>query len=52
MQNAVDECDGLTIHLDAQDRLEGWYGRFGFVRSGENFLEDGIAHVPMVRPSS
>lgn len=39
----------LPIVLDAQEPLEGWYGRYGFVRDGETFLEDGIAHVPMRR---
>lgn len=38
-----------TVVLDAQARLEPWYGRFGFARSGPNFLEDGIDHVPMMR---
>lgn len=38
-----------TVVLDAQARLEPWYGRFGFVRSGPNFLEDDIDHVPMTR---
>lgn len=38
-----------TVVLDAQSRLEQWYGRFGFARSGPNFLEDGIEHVPMTR---
>ncbi|MCW2604927.1 MAG: hypothetical protein JWN61_3062 [Pseudonocardiales bacterium] len=38
-----------TVVLDAQARLEPWYARFGFVRSGPNFLEDNIDHVPMTR---
>lgn len=33
---------------DAQSHLEQWYGRFGFVRDGAEFVEDGIPHVPMV----
>jgi ElaA protein len=40
------------VRLDAQAPLEGWYGRFGFARSGANFVEDGIAHVPMRRTSA
>ncbi len=40
--------DGPAV-LDAQEHLEGWYGRFGFERSGPSFLEDGIPHVPMRR---
>ena len=35
------------VVLDAQSHLEGWYARFGFVRTGEEFLDDGIPHVPM-----
>lgn len=33
---------------DAQAHLEDWYARFGFVREGDEFVEDGIPHVPMV----
>lgn len=39
----------VGLVLDAQAHLEGWYARFGFARSGEPFLEDGIPHVPMSR---
>lgn len=35
--------------LDGQIQLESWYARFGFVRDGEDFDEDGIAHLPMRR---
>jgi ElaA protein len=35
--------------LKAQARLAGWYGIFGFRTSGPDFVEDGIAHVPMRR---
>lgn len=38
-----------TFVLSAQSHLADWYGTFGFVRSGEEFLEDGIPHVPMTR---
>jgi len=36
--------------LDAQSYLARWYERFGFVPDGDEFVEDGIAHVPMRRP--
>jgi len=36
-----------SIVLDAQSYLFDWYTRLGFSRSGEDFIEDGIAHVPM-----
>ena len=42
-------CDGVPITLGAQAHLEGWYARFGFVRSGPGYVEDGIPHVPMRR---
>lgn len=51
MQQAVDRSEGRTIRLDAQARLEPWYGRFGFVRSGAEFVEDDILHIPMTRPA-
>lgn len=37
----------VTIH--AQAHLADWYAGFGFVLDGQEFLEDGIPHVPMVR---
>jgi len=37
------------IVLDAQSYLVGWYERMGFGVSGPEFVEDGIAHVPMAR---
>jgi ElaA protein len=37
------------VVLDAQSHLEDWYTRFGFVRVGDEFLDDGIPHVPMRR---
>ncbi len=36
--------------LDAQSHLTGLYARHGFVQAGEEFVEDGIPHVPMRRP--
>jgi ElaA protein len=35
--------------LDAQTYLHDWYARFGFVRDGADYVEDGIPHVPMRR---
>jgi ElaA protein len=36
--------------MDAQSHLNGYYARFGFVRDGEDFVEDGILHTPLRRP--
>jgi ElaA protein len=49
MRAAISSAGERAIVLDAQAQLEGWYERLGFVRVGENFDEDGIAHVPMRR---
>jgi ElaA protein len=40
---------GAGVVLDAQAQLEPWYAERGFARAGEDFVEDGIAHVPMRR---
>lgn len=40
------------IVLNAQAHLERWYQRFGYLRTGPNFDDAGIAHVPMRRPAS
>lgn len=47
MQTALDVCPDRDIVLDAQAPLAPWYATFGFEIAGEEFLEDGIAHLPM-----
>jgi ElaA protein len=39
----------VPIWLGAQKYLERFYGSFGFVRDGEDYLEDDIPHLPMRR---
>jgi ElaA protein len=46
---SVISAAGGAIVLDAQAQLETWYETLGFTRSGDDFIEDGIAHVPMRR---
>jgi ElaA protein len=36
--------------LDAQTYLVHWYARLGYSPAGEEFVEDGIPHLPMRRP--
>ena len=43
---ALDSVSG-PVTIGAQAPLESWYARFGFVRSGPDYLEDGIPHLPM-----
>ncbi|WP_237478166.1 GNAT family N-acetyltransferase [Lichenibacterium dinghuense] len=36
------------VAIGAQARLERFYAGFGFVRRGEDYVEDGIAHCAML----
>ncbi|MDH6244959.1 GNAT family N-acetyltransferase [Mycobacterium sp. OTB74] len=49
MRAALAEVGDYPCHINAQTYLEKMYARHGFVRDGEEFLDDGIPHVPMVR---
>ena len=49
MKTAVARCGKRRIVLNAQSHLADWYTQFGFEVDGEEFLEVGIPHVPMVR---
>jgi ElaA protein len=40
---------GMPVYLSAQAHLQGYYGRYGFVVAGEEFVEDGIPHIGMRR---
>lgn len=51
VQRALDRIGHRRTEIGAQAYLEGWYSQFGFVRSGEDYVEDGILHLPMVRES-
>lgn len=42
---------GAPIRIGAQKYLERFYGDFGFARAGDDYLEDGIVHLEMVRPA-
>jgi ElaA protein len=45
------EYPALGIRLAAQKYLERFYSSFGFCSAGDDYLEDGIPHVPMYRAS-
>ena len=40
----------VPIYLSAQAHLQGYYGKYGFVVAGEEYLEDDIPHIGMRRP--
>ncbi|BBY78004.1 GNAT family N-acetyltransferase [Mycolicibacterium parafortuitum] len=50
LQAALAEVGDYPCHINAQTYLAEMYGRHGFVRDGEEFLDDGIPHVAMVKP--
>ena len=54
MRRAIDAIEAehgrVPIWLGAQKYLERFYASFGFARDGDDYDEDGIAHLPMRRP--
>ncbi|MBB2794690.1 UNVERIFIED_ORG: ElaA protein [Rhizobium pisi] len=53
MSEAISACERLypanPIALSAQAHLRRFYEAFGFVAASEEYLEDGIPHIDMVR---
>ena len=49
MQAALEQVGSRTSVLAAQSHLSDWYTRYGYVRDGDDFVEDGIQHTPMRR---
>lgn len=41
-----------AIYIGGQQYLEAFYATLGFVTRGAPYLEDGIAHVHMLRPAA
>ncbi len=40
---------GADIQIGAQSHLQAYYGRYGFAPSSEPYVEDGIAHIDLLR---
>jgi ElaA protein len=47
MASALERC-ARPVRIGAQSYLLGWYGAFGFLPDGPEYVEDGIPHTPMV----
>jgi ElaA protein len=47
VRRAIALAGGRPVVLAAQAHLAEWYGQFGFIRDGDDYLEDGIPHIPM-----
>ncbi|MFE0747455.1 GNAT family N-acetyltransferase [Gordonia sp. NPDC058843] len=49
MTAALDEVGERPCRIEAQAYLTEMYANFGFARDGDEYLEDGIPHVSMLR---
>ena len=52
LQAALADVGEYPCHINAQTYLVEMYSRHGFVVAGDEFVEDGIPHVPMLRARS
>jgi ElaA protein len=50
LRRAAELFGPVPIRIGAQKYLEQFYGGFGFVRASDDYDEDGIPHLEMVRP--
>ncbi|MNE89078.1 putative acyltransferase [compost metagenome] len=49
LKQAEKHWPDMPVYLSAQAHLQGYYGQYGFVVAGEEFVEDGIPHIGMRR---
>jgi ElaA protein len=53
MHRALERIDerfaGLPVRISAQAHLQAFYSSFGFAKVSEQYLEDGIPHLEMLR---
>lgn len=52
MEAALADVGGADSVLEAQSQVAGLYEIFGFTTEGEEYVEDGIAHITMRRPAT
>jgi ElaA protein len=52
LRAALAEVGDYPCRINAQAYLAEMYADHGFIRDGEDFVEDGVPHVPMLRPGS
>jgi ElaA protein len=54
MQQAIacvqQQWGAQPIRIGAQAHLEKFYGKLGFITASAPYMEDGIAHIEMLRP--
>jgi ElaA protein len=49
LRAALAEVGNYPCRINAQTYLAEMYSRFGFIRDGADFVDDGVPHVPMLR---
>jgi ElaA protein len=49
VRRALEAVGDVAVRMSAQAHLERFYGELGFVRASDNYLEDGIPHIEMLR---
>jgi ElaA protein len=49
VRKGLEAVGDVPVRIGAQVYLEKFYGEFGFCRTGEPYVEDGIPHIEMVR---
>ena len=49
LRAALAEVGDYPCRINAQVYLADMYAQHGFVRDGDDFLDDGVPHVPMLR---
>ena len=47
VKNCLENIIDKEIKISAQSYLKNFYGKYGFVAKGEEYLEDGIPHTAM-----
>jgi ElaA protein len=50
IENCLRLCGNKPIKIGAQLYLKSFYESFGFTVTGEEYLEDDILHIDMIRP--
>jgi len=52
---SIEACEQVfgvqPIRIGAQSHLQRFYGSFGFVPCSDEYVEDGIPHIDMLRPA-
>lgn len=52
LRAALAEVGEYPCRINAQTYLADMYAQHGFARDGDDFVDDGVPHVPMLRPGS